>query len=86
MHRSKASIPVLGYGFQVWGTMWEFEIELIKLASAAQELIHTHKPLGVEGRDRRCGTLLVDLSPTVSTYSQSVHIITVHTVQIEGFR
>lgn len=41
--------------------------ELVKHASAAQELIHTHKPLGEGERDMRCGTLLVDLSLTIST-------------------
>lgn len=63
----------------------ECEIELIKLASAAQELIHTHKPLKGQERDMRCRTLLMDLSPTISTYSRSVHISRVHTVQSEGF-
>lgn len=61
---------ILVYGFQAW--------ELVKRASATQESIHIHQPLGGQERDMRYETLLVD-------FTQSVHVSTVHTVQSEGF-
>jgi hypothetical protein len=45
---------ILVYGFQVWRAVGKCEIELIKLASAAQELIHTHISL-LKGRKGTCG-------------------------------